>query len=262
MSLKRKQVDQSNAPGGTTDVFRSEPIEDRQSTFIGFFSPTLKPKELQKLTEIADADHKIVAWRRESNQQSITKAKQYVVGSDDDGEKYAGKKLEKVLDGARAEGSVLVARYWGGVMLGPARFEHIENCAKDAFRQWQNQEVEKRNKKIKMDEEEAEHARLSKALVDRDQSIEVLRKLASEKETKVKALDETPEATSAQDENASATSASSAKVATDYSVLPLARLRALDKARDATLSFLLKRIDKAEAELAAQAQGDSAEKPP
>jgi hypothetical protein len=35
----------------------------------------------------------------------------------------------------------------------------------------------------------------------------------------------------------------------DYSVMTLDRLRALEKARDATLSFLLKRIDKAELEL-------------
>ena len=39
--------------------------------------------------------------------------------------------------------------------------------------------------------------------------------------------------------------------AVDYSEMPVDRLRALEKARDATLSFLLKRIDRAEAELVA-----------
>ena len=48
--------------------------------------------------------------------------------------------------------------------------------------------------------------------------------------------------------------------AIDYSAMPLDRLRALDKARDATLSFLLTRIDKAEADL--KALGEEPARPP
>ncbi|KXT01532.1 hypothetical protein AC578_4544 [Pseudocercospora eumusae] len=252
MSLKRKHSNDEPDPG-EADIFQSEPIEDRKSTFVAYFSPSLKPKDLQNLPVIANADHKILAWRKESNQQSITKAKQYVTGSDDDGEKYAGKKVEKVLEALQAEGSCVVARWWGGIMLGPVRFTHIESCAKDAIRECQNQRAEAEVKKRRIEQEQIEHARLAKALVERDKSIETLRTLALEKENRLKQVrGPSQNEKEAQDSPKTETSTSSAKPAIDYTIMPLDRLRALEKARDATLSFLLKRIDKAEADLAAK----------
>ncbi|KXT13601.1 hypothetical protein AC579_9776 [Pseudocercospora musae] len=252
MSLKRKHSNDS----GDADIFQSEPIEDRKSTFVAYFSPSLKPKDLQNLAVIVDADHKVLAWRKESNQQSITNAKQYVTGSDDDGEKYAGKKVEKVLEALQAEGACVVARWWGGTMLGPVRFTHIESCAQDAIREGQNQRAEAQMKRRRVEQEEIDHAKLAKALVKRDKSIEMLRTLALEKETRLKQVqaasqnDQDP-----QDPPKTETPTSSAKLAMDYTTMPLDRLRALDKARDATLGFLLKRIDKAEADLAAKNEG-------
>ncbi|KAF7191222.1 IMPACT family member C14C8.09c [Pseudocercospora fuligena] len=254
MSLKRKHSnDEPDAEEG--DLFQSEPIEDRKSTFVAYFSPSLKPKDLQNLPVIANADHKILAWRKESNQQSITKAKQYVTGSDDDGEKYAGKKVEKVLEALQAEGACVVARWWGGIMLGPVRFTHIESCAKDAIRECQNQRAEAQMKKRRIEQEEIEHAKLAKALVERDKSIETLRALAMEKENRVKQVRAASQSEqNAQDPPKTETPISNAKPAMHYATMPLDRLRALDKARDATLGFLLKRIDKAEADLAAKNQ--------
>ncbi|KAF2207489.1 hypothetical protein CERZMDRAFT_51028 [Cercospora zeae-maydis SCOH1-5] len=236
MSLKRKASDPDDEP----PFFRSQPVEDRQSTFIGFYSPSLKPKELQSLPELKTADHKVAGWRRESNQQSIGKAKLYVSGSDDDGEKYAGKKIEKVMEVCNTTGSVVVARWWGGIMLGPVRFTHIETVARDSIRACESHRAEAGAKRRKAFEEKEEHAKLCKTLADRDGSIVVLRKLAADKEQKLKDIQD----------GATASSPPSAKAPTDYSALPLERLRALEKARDATLSFLLKRIDKAEGDLA------------
>ncbi|EME89208.1 uncharacterized protein MYCFIDRAFT_89674 [Pseudocercospora fijiensis CIRAD86] len=227
MSLKRKHSN-DEADTGEADLFQSEPIEDRKSTFVAYFSPSLKPKDLQNLPVIANADHKILAWRKESNQQSITKAKQYVTGSDDDGEKYAGKKVEKVLEALQAEGACVVARWWGGIMLGPVRFTHIESCARDAVRECQTQRAEAQMKKRRMEQEKVEHAQLAKALVEHPPKTEI--------------------------------PTSSAKPAMDYTAMPLDRLRALDKARDATIGFLLKRIDKAEADLAAMNEEDESPK--
>ncbi|CAK3891983.1 ribosomal S5 domain 2 [Lecanosticta acicola] len=250
MAMKRKHIDED--PDATAEIFRSEPLEDRQSAFVGLFSPSLKPKELQKLAEIESASHKILGWRRQSNQQSITKATQYVTGSDDDGEKYAGRKVERVLESSNVVGSCVVARWYGGVLLGPVRFAHIENVAKEAIRKWQDDQTERQARKRRREEDDAERTRLSQTLVERDQSIAVLRALAAEKEKKLK--DAQTRGQTEEKEKSSTTPGEASnpgvKAAVDYTSMELDRLVALERGRDATLSFLLKRIDKAEAELA------------
>lgn len=253
MSQKRKRA-ASLSSSVADSVFRSEPIEDRDSTFLGFFSPTLKPKDLQNIPEIKSASHKILAWRKESNQQSITGTTRYSSDSDDDGEKYAGKKVEKVLNTMQVAGACVVARWYGGTLLGPVRFEHIENSAREAVQRWQESVREEKAKKVKIEQDEKDRVRLVRVLGERDGSIEVLRKLAVEKEGEVKRIREGESvATAANGGAASSQAASSSggsvKPMIDYAALPVDRLRAFEKARDATLGFLLKRIDKAEVEL-------------
>ena len=126
-------------------------------------------------------------------------------------------------------------------------------------RKWQESLAEETSKKRKVEEETVEKVKMVKLLADRDQSISVLRSLAVEKEEKAKLAQgkvekqegdiasSKPEAKASQ---TSSTATSEIKPAIDYSAMPLERLKALEKARDATLSFLLKRIDKAEAALA------------
>jgi putative IMPACT (imprinted ancient) family translation regulator len=264
MAQKRKHSSESPETSsiGST-IYRSPPIEDRDSTFIGLYSPDLGPKELQELPELKSASHCMLAWRRESNQQSLTSNKQYVTGHDDDGEKYGGKKVEQVMINMKAAGACVVARWYGGTMLGQVRFAHIENSASEAVRQWMNHVGEQQAKKRKVEEEIVEKEKLVKALAKRDQSISVLRALAVEKEKLAKdtaesemggaviinnqaiIVDATRDTvpTPPRKEPGSQTSV------IDYEAMTVERLRALDKARDATLAFLLKRIDKAESEL-------------
>jgi putative IMPACT (imprinted ancient) family translation regulator len=264
MAQKRKHSSESPETSsiGPT-IYRSPPIEDRDSTFIGLYSPDLGPKELQELPELKSASHCMLAWRRESNQQSLTSNKQYVTGHDDDGEKYGGKKVEQVMINMKAAGACVVARWYGGTMLGQVRFAHIENSASEAVRQWMNHVGEQQAKKRKVEEEVVEKEKLVKALAKRDQSISVLRALAVEKEKLAKdtaesemggaviinnqaiIVDATRDTvpTPPRKEPGSQTSV------IDYEAMTVERLRALDKARDATLAFLLKRIDKAESEL-------------
>jgi putative IMPACT (imprinted ancient) family translation regulator len=260
MPKKRKRSPERPPEDEAQDtIFRSAPIEDRSSTFLGLFSPSLKPKDLQKLEEIASASHKILAWRRESNQQFITGGVKYTTDFDDDGEKYGGKKISKVLENMQVVGACVVVRWYGGVLLGPVRFEHIEKCAMEAVKKWQESVVEERSKRRKAEEDAIAKEKLVKVLAERDQSISVLRALAAEKEEQVqKAKEEKQEtlinASSQADGEASLppSAASTEKKATiDYSIMTLERLKAMEKARDATLSFLLKRIDKAEADLTA-----------
>ncbi|KAI7332881.1 hypothetical protein KC315_g4432 [Hortaea werneckii] len=276
MSQKRKRPEDESSNEDAPDVFRSDPIEDRSSTFVGYFSPSLEGDALQKLPEIQRATHRILGYRKESSQRSLTSVKQYVSGSDDDGEKYAGKKVEKILEGMRVGGVCVVARWYGGVLLGPVRFTHIENCARAAVSKWQTHETEQRAKKMRLEQETAEQKKLAIALIERDRSIEVLRTLAAGKERQVKegivagveALGDADDASEDVEEVAPKSSEamnlkkkteSTPKPAMDYSAMPLARLRALDKARDATLSFLLKRIDKADADLSALQHNGEAE---
>ena len=261
MSQKRKrsQVLPSDGEPYGDSVFRSAPIEDRSSTFIGLYSPSVKPKDLQKLEEIASASHKILAWRRESNQQAITGGVKYTMDSDDDGEKYGGKKIAKVLDKMQVAGACVVARWYGGILLGPVRFEHIEKCAVEAVKKWQQSVAEERSKKRKLEEETAEKVKLVKVLADRDQSISVLRTLAAEKEEKVRITksgskkedgDNKSSQSNGDGPQQSQIATLEARPTIDYSVMTLERLKVLERARDATLSFLLKRIDKAEAHIA------------
>lgn len=263
MAQKRKHSsDLSNKPSIEPSIYRSSPIQDRDSTFIGLYSPDLSPKELQKLAEVKSASHCMLAWRRESNQQSLTSTKQYVTGHDDDGEKYGGRKIEQVLNNMKVVGACVVARWYGGTMLGQVRFAHIENCASEAVRQWVSSVGEQQAKKRKMEEEVVEKDRLVKALAKRDQSIGVLRALATEKEKLAKEAAEREDSATTAKSQAIVFDAtrdtvppsprkepSSQTGGIDYDSMSVERLRALDKARDATLAFLLKRIDKAELEL-------------
>ena len=252
MLQKRKRSASPDKDAHQSALFRSSKIEDRQSTFIGLFSPSIPPKDLQNLGEIKSASHKILAWRRESNQQSLTSAKQYVTGHDDDGEKYGGKKVEQVLVNGRVIGACVVARWYGGVMLGRVRFDHMEACALEAVKKWQDSVEEEKLKRRKLVEESSERVRIVNVLSARDQSITVLRALALENEENLKGVQ--AEALSDGGNKPQYQSHSPAKVP-QYDGMPLARLQALERARDATISFLLKRIDRAEAETKAFEKG-------
>lgn len=281
MSQKRKRSaspvsTRKDEPSSQTPaIFRSTKIEDRQSVFLGLYSPSLTPKQLQGLAEIASASHKILGWRRESNQQSLTAARQHVAGHDDDGERYGGRKVEQVLVGADVVGACVVARWYGGTMLGPVRFSHIEGCAREAVRLWQDSVAEERLERRRVEDEAIEKKRMVMTLVARDRSIAVLRTLAVEKEEALK-----PSRGSQSDNpgldnvitvgegiiigpERSQSQVNTAAPAPDYDSMQLSRLRSLEKARDATLSFLLKRIDKAEANLKALAEPNPpADEPP
>ncbi len=171
-----------------------------------------------------------MAWRKPGSQRALNAQPLLEIGHDDDGEKYGGKALEKVLIETEVEGAVVVARWYGGIMLGPVRFDHIKNCARDAIMQW-SQDREKSAKKAKVREDEAEREKLIQTLPERDQSITVLRDLLAEKSqhsSSVPGGNSTPAKTP------------------DYSTLPLATLEKLEHVRDATIGWILKQIEKAE----------------
>jgi putative IMPACT (imprinted ancient) family translation regulator len=228
----------------SSDYYESLPIEDRSSKFVGFFSTTKSAKDLKNLTKLKTATHRMTAWRRPSSQRTLSLAPNttgkvnYDLGSDDDGEKYGGRHIEKVLTEQNVEGSVVVARWYGGVLLGPARFIHIENAARSAIVEWKKSTFATA-KKPKTETESEEKGRLITNLRDRDESIKTLRKLLADRL-----------AANNADESANTTvessRSSSPRPILDYFSMPLQRLRQLDKARDATIAWILKQIDAAE----------------
>ena len=226
MSQKRAR----SASPESTHIFKSPPIEDRSSKFIAFYSPTLSAKELQAHTEFKTASHRIAAWRKPSSQRALNAQRLLDTGHDDDGEKYGGKALEKVLLETDVEGAVVVARWYGGVLLGPVRFDHIKNCARDAIAQW-TQDRERSAKKAKTLEDEAEKENLIRTLPERDTSIAVLRDLLTEK--------------SQQPSSSPSAKGTTAKTP-NYATMPLATLRKLEQVRDATIGWILKQIEKVE----------------
>jgi putative IMPACT (imprinted ancient) family translation regulator len=251
MALKRPPPDAEQPP---PTFFKSGTIEDRKSHFTGCFSPNTAAKQLQSLPEFKSATHKIAAWRHLSKQPTLGGSRPFDVGSDDDGEQWAGKKLENVLIDENVVGALVVARWYGGVMLGPARFRWIEQVAREAIHAFKDaeKEGETQSKRVKVDaapdsvaprEIARQKERLVRELEQRDQNIQALRALLEEKKAKLEAVSPKP--------------ASPMKVV-DYVPMSLVRLQALDKARDASVAYLLKQLDEIDKRLEEELELDEA----
>ncbi|XP_068093383.1 protein IMPACT [Hyperolius riggenbachi] len=115
-------------------IEHGEPISDRRSTFQAHLAPVTTPAQvklvLNKLYEnkkIASATHNIYAYRIYSK-----KTNTFIQDCEDDGETAAGKRvlhLMQILDARDV--MVVVSRWYGGILLGPDRFKHINNCARN-----------------------------------------------------------------------------------------------------------------------------------
>ncbi|KAL8800492.1 MAG: hypothetical protein Q9223_007286 [Gallowayella weberi] len=229
----------------STNIYRSSRIVDRSSCFIALYSPSLTARELQSLAEVSSATHRIAAWRSPSSQSTLSSSQRtYVTRHDDDGEKYGGKALGSVLSTLNVEGTVVVARWYGGILLGPVRFDHIKNCARDAIGKYTSATQQQQSKKSKtVADDDTKRNDLIRILPERDQSISILRGLLAEKQSH-----NTPSP------KAELQKSSPSKVP-NYSNLPLSALENLERARDATIGWILGQIEKAEAQLEAPSDG-------
>ena len=175
----------------------------------------------------------------------------------------------------------MVARWYGGVLLGPVRFRHIENCAREAIKVWAGEEkgmgnggrdgngdgnggsLEARRKRVAglgAGEEAAvsgkddvsyddgnalREASLRRILAERDASIATLRDLLAEKTSDLARLARNESAPKEKEDDGSRAIRSPAKVV-DYSAMDLVTLRRREKASDATIAWILGQIDRAE----------------
>ena len=131
-------------------VIRGEPFVERKSTFQAHVLLRLRsPAEadafaayLKRDPKVARASHNVLAYRkrlapraaRGESEVELGKASSWACDHDDDGERGAGKGLSHLLRVTQSEDvCVVVSRWFGGVHLGPTRFQCINNAARDAL---------------------------------------------------------------------------------------------------------------------------------
>lgn len=118
----------------------SEPLIDRKSTFEAHCAQVYSVEDVDAVMEyllsqnkIRRATHNILAYRIA---RDVSGRNTILQDYDDDGESGAGKKLMKLLEFSKLENvMVVVSRWFGGILLGPDRFKHINNCARSLLRE-------------------------------------------------------------------------------------------------------------------------------
>ncbi|KAJ7496950.1 ribosomal protein S5 domain 2-type protein [Mycena latifolia] len=132
----------------------SQEIRDRGSLFVATIYAAPSPAQaaacIAHLKNVVHAQkpasHEMSAWRcmvLKAGCSGLGGPDDFEVreASADDGERWGG---EKILALMRKQGvidaAVIVSRWYGGTMLGPARFSHIETCALEVCREFKRRE--------------------------------------------------------------------------------------------------------------------------
>lgn len=85
-------------------------------------------EQLLRNKKIRQATHNVLAYRIKQDNGLIFE------DCDDDGETNAGSRLLHLLKILNVNNViVIVTRWYGGILLGPDRFKHINNAARDAL---------------------------------------------------------------------------------------------------------------------------------
>lgn len=114
-------------------IVHGAPFTEKKSTFQAHLSPVTDVDQINTLMEallqnrkIAAATHNIMAYRI-----MIPEKGTILQDYDDDGESAAGSRLLHLLQIVDAINVVVVvSRWFGGILLGPDRFKHINNAAR------------------------------------------------------------------------------------------------------------------------------------
>ncbi|XP_054046535.1 protein IMPACT isoform X2 [Rissa tridactyla] len=115
-------------------IHHGSPITDRRSTFQAHLAPVVTPRQVKKVLEklyenkkIASATHNIYAYRIYCEDKQT-----FLQDCEDDGETAAGGRLLHLMQILNVHNVlVVVSRWYGGILLGPDRFKHINNCARN-----------------------------------------------------------------------------------------------------------------------------------
>lgn len=117
------------------DIIHGSTITDRRSTFQGHTCRITDQVQVRQLLDnlyenkkVAQATHNILAYRIVTDKNVILQ------DCDDDGEAHAGGRLLHLLEILDIKNvAVVVSRWYGGIHLGPDRFKHINNAARQVL---------------------------------------------------------------------------------------------------------------------------------
>ncbi|KAM6502517.1 Ribosomal protein S5 domain 2-type fold [Amanita muscaria] len=129
-------------------VLTSQEVRDRGSLFVAHLYRASSVVEAQKcikhLKHVVHgskrATHEIAAWRcmvLKPGSTGLSGPDDFELksGYDEDGEQWAGNRVLKVMQNHSViDAVVIVSRWYGGILLGPARFTHIEICTEEVCR--------------------------------------------------------------------------------------------------------------------------------
>lgn len=115
-------------------LFHGELITDRRSGFQAHVAVVYCAEQVKEMSEllkankkISSATHNITAFRISGGPHNT-----FFQDCDDDGETHAGARLLHLLQILDVRNVfVMVSRWYGGIQLGPDRFKHINNVARD-----------------------------------------------------------------------------------------------------------------------------------
>ncbi|VEU44647.1 unnamed protein product [Pseudo-nitzschia multistriata] len=118
-----------------------EPLYDRKSCFVAHICEVHSEQEVKEAlhqlltssSKIQRATHNMYAWRIAETVSDGDGTRVVIKhDNDDDGESASGSKMAFLLDMRKDENVlVVVSRWYGGVHLGPKRFAHIVNVARE-----------------------------------------------------------------------------------------------------------------------------------
>ncbi|KAF9243162.1 ribosomal protein S5 domain 2-type protein [Melanogaster broomeanus] len=136
-----------------TPVTTSQEIRDRGSAFVGNVYRATTPDEAKAavhhhkhVVHAGKEVYEISAWRCMALKAGRTGLGgpddfELKTGHDDDGEKWAGSRVLAVMQAKGViDAVVIVSRWFGGTLLGPVRFTHIETCASEVCRKFKKVE--------------------------------------------------------------------------------------------------------------------------
>lgn len=122
------------------EIIHGEVIVDRKSSFQGHAAVVHSTdevfavlSELKKNKKIYNATHNMYAYRIK---RKTKRASNWLQDYDDDGEAHGGGRMLHLLQILNQENMlVVVSRWYGGIQLGPDRFRHINNAARQCLQQ-------------------------------------------------------------------------------------------------------------------------------
>uniref|UniRef100_A0A8C3BES4 Impact RWD domain protein n=1 Tax=Cairina moschata TaxID=8855 RepID=A0A8C3BES4_CAIMO len=156
-------------------IHHGNPLTDRRSTFQAHLAPVVTTRQESVLSMDLDSVLEkdscilfpiVLLFFQQLNTRIYCEDKQtFLQDCEDDGETAAGGRLlhlMQILDVHNV--LVVVSRWYGGILLGPDRFKHINNCARNVLVEYnyvhsvdESSKQAGKSKKTKKDKKRTEH---------------------------------------------------------------------------------------------------------